>query len=57
MKEKISAIKNAYQIGDNPLPFLTIKSIGSKYVTCVSVMNGVHTVKYTITEFYENFVI
>jgi len=36
---------------------VTIDSIGSKYVTCTSIYGSVHTVKYTIDEFYDNFMV
>ena len=49
-------ILEAYAIGDNITPSMTIKTIGRKNVTCLSVMGNVHEVKYTLDEFYYNFV-
>lgn len=51
--EKLKAIKNRYEAGDEVQAGVTIETIGRKYVTCVSIRGSVHTVKYTIDEFYD----
>jgi len=56
-KEKIEEIKGVYSVGDELQAGITIHSIGSKYVTCVSIWGILHTVKYTIDEFYDNFMV
>ena len=57
IKEKIEEIKDAYSVGDEVQTGVTIDSIGSKYVTCTSIYGSAHTVKYTIDEFYDNFMV
>ena len=56
-KEKIEEIKNVYSVGDELQAGITIDSIGSKYVTCTSIYGSVHTVKFTIDEFYDNYMV
>ncbi len=55
MKTQRKQILEHYEIGDKLLPSLTIETIGYKYVTCISIMNGVHYVRYTFSEFINNF--
>lgn len=56
-KEKIEEIKNVYSVGDELQTGITIDSIGSRYVTCTSIYGSVHTVKFTIDEFYDNYMV
>lgn len=51
--EKLEAIKKSYEAGDEIKAGVTIETIGRKYVTCTSIYGSVHTVKYTIDEFYD----
>lgn len=54
--EKLKAIKNRYEAGDEVQAGVTIETIGRKYVTCIScisICGSVHTVKYTIDDFYD----
>ena len=48
-------ILNICRIGDYIRPHLQIKSIGYKYVVCISLMEYIHEVKYTLKEFYEAY--
>lgn len=45
-----------YHNGDKVSATLTIDTIGYKYVTCTSTYDKIHTVKYTLQEFYQNFI-
>lgn len=56
MKTQRKQILEHYETGSKLLPSLTIETIGYKYVTCVSIMNGVHYIKYTLSEFLDNFI-
>ena len=56
MKTQRTQILDHYETGSKLLPSLTIETIGYKCVTCVSTMNGVHYVKYTLSEFINNFI-
>jgi len=53
--EKLAEIKERYEIGDKLSASLEIKIIGTKYITCQSIMDYTHDVKYTIDEFFENY--
>ena len=50
-----------YEVGDRVSPSVTIKSFGSKYVTCTSItgyvhdVKFVHDVKYSYIDFAFNF--
>jgi len=55
-KEIKEAIKLAYGIGSHPMPHLQVKSIGTKYVICTSVVEGQYDVKYSFIEFYYAFI-
>ena len=48
-------IKAYYEVDDQLTPSMRISKIGTKYVTCISIMDGVHFVRYTLTEFVEHF--
>jgi len=56
MKTQRKQILDHYETGDKLLPSLIIETIGYKYVTCISTMNSVHYVKYTLSEFIDNFI-
>lgn len=53
--EKKQAIREQFPVGAKVNASMSIKTIGRKYITCVSVMDSVHIVRYTIEEFYSNF--
>ena len=50
-----SEISAKFEVGDVIKPHLRVKTIGRKYITCVSIMDYTHTVRYTFREFYEAF--
>lgn len=54
-KEKKQAIREQFPVGAQVNASMRVEKIGREYITCVSVMDSVHTVKYTIDEFYSNF--
>ena len=51
-KEKITAY---YEVDDQLSPSMRIWKIGTKYVTCISIMGETHLVRYTFGEFMDNF--
>ncbi len=55
MNKQKRDIKAYNRVGDELSPSMRIHKIGTKYVTCISVMNGVHFVRYTFSEFINNF--
>lgn len=55
-QEKKQAIREQFPVGAQVNASMKVKKIGSKYITCVSVMDSVHIVRYTIDEFYSNFI-
>ena len=48
-------IRSYNKVGDQVNPSMRIHKIGTKYVTCISIMDGVHFVRYTFGEFIDNF--
>lgn len=54
-EEKLAAIRERFTCGTKLSASLTIKTIGSKYITCVSIMGSVHDVRYTIADFFEHY--
>lgn len=53
--EKKQAIREKFPVGAQINASIRVEKIGRDYVTCVSVMDSVHIVRYTIEEFYSNF--
>ena len=55
MKAEKQMITSYNKVGDELSASMRITKIGTKYVTCVSNMGGVHFVRYTFSEFIEHF--
>lgn len=54
-KSEKEMVRSYNSVGDQVSPSMRIHKIGTKYVTCISIMDGTHFVRYTFGEFIEYF--
>ena len=54
--EKKQAIIDQYPAGSDVTASMTVNKIGRDYITCMEIMGYTHYIRYTIEEFYSNFI-